>query len=227
MKPVLQFLVEQLMLFSLRRTFTCVEWVTPPPALPRDRPVVLYANHHTFYDGYLLWLIAAHWQQRTPLIWMAEWDRMPIFTMVGAQPFPLDDAQRRAATLRRTIRTFRDDPQAALGYFPEGRLHPAEEGIDAFDPAFMQTLDRLFPDKLWWPIGIHLTWRTEAHPVAQVGGGPLHATADGTEVERLRQAWMRVHSADPVSPIRLVDGVRGANERWNFAALRSVFARYL
>jgi len=36
-----------------------------------------------------------------------------------------------------------------------------------------------------------------------------------------------VHSADPVSPIRLVDGVRGANERWNFAALRSVFARYL
>jgi len=227
MRYVLQFLVEQLMLYSLRSTFARVQWVTPLPVLPPDRPLILYANHHSFYDGYLLWLIAAHWQNRRPLMWMAEWDRMPIFTMVGAQPFPADDAQRRAATLRRTIRTFRDDPTSALGYFPEGRQHPPEEGIDSFDPAFMQTLDRLMPDKLWWPIGIHLTWDKEAYPVVRLGGGPLHQAADGTEVDRLHAVWSEVQTPDVSPTATLIEGKQGANERWDFHLLRAAFARFL
>ncbi len=227
MKPLLTWLVKQLMLRSMRSTFAEVRWVTPLPELPRDRPLILYANHHSFYDGYLLWLIADHWQGRRPLMWMAEWDRMPIFAMVGTHPFPPDDARRRAATLRRTVRTFREDSSAALGYFPEGRLHPPEESVLHFDTSFMSRMDRLFPEKYWWPIGIHLTWRTSSKPVACVGGGDFHATVTGNEVDTLRKTLQTVREQSVTHGHLLLQGSKDANSRWNFGALRRLFARYL
>ena len=69
---------------ALRRAFRRVSWAGPPPTLPPHTPVVLYANHHNFYDGYLAWLVIHHMLQRPTLTWMAEWDRYPFFAAVGA-----------------------------------------------------------------------------------------------------------------------------------------------
>ena len=67
-----------------------------PPSLP-DAPVVLYANHHGFHDGYLLWQLVGHALGRPVVIWMEEWERAPLFGPVGALPFP----RRRAADAHR------------------------------------------------------------------------------------------------------------------------------
>ena len=219
-------LVRRLMTQALRRAFRRVAWVGAAPALAAGRPTVLYANHHNFYDGYLLWLVAHRMLGRPTLTWMADWDRFPFFGAVGALPFPPDDARRRAATLRETARRFRQSPETVLVYFPEGRLHRAEEGLLPFDTAFLARLHRILAPVQWWPVGIHPTWDGAALPTALVGGGAPHEAPDGAEPNRLADVWQAVRTADPEAAQTLLDGRAGPDEAWNFSALRRFFDPY-
>ncbi len=219
-------LVEALLWFDLYRAFRRVCWRgTWPPALP-DGPVIAYANHHHFYDGHLAWLLFRARLERPPTLWMAEWDRFPFFAAVGAQPFPPEDASRRAATLRRTARRFRARPQTVLVYYPEGTLHSPDNGIRSFDEAAVQRLARLYPEAQWWPYAVHVTWRDEADPTVLLAGGEPHG-ADGEHHARLKQLWRSLR-ASPPSPTRtLLQGSRSLEEWWNFSFASSFFERYL
>jgi 1-acyl-sn-glycerol-3-phosphate acyltransferase len=217
--------VEMMLRFDLRRSFRRVAWAGPwPPDLP-DGPVIAYANHHHFYDGHLAWLVCTARLHRPSTLWMAEWDTFPLFAPVGAQPFPPDDAQRRAATIRRTARRFRNAPTTILVYFPSGSLQPPERGIPASDTD-TQRLARLYPDATWWPLAIHVTWRGDAQPTALLAAGTPHA-ADGTEPDRLRAVWSDLRSSVPDTTHTLLDGRRSASELWNFSFLAPFFERYL
>jgi len=208
---------------ALQRAFRRVCWTGDLPSLPPGVPVVLYANHHNFFDGYLAWLLAHHVLHRPVMTWMAEWDRFPFFGAVGALPFPPDDPRRRAATLRHTIRRFRNEPDSILVYFPEGRLHRAEEGLLPFDLDAFARLDRLLPDKLWWPVGIHTSWWDEALPTALLGGGTPFPTASGQELEHLEAVWHAVRKAEPQQTHILLDGHHSPNERWDMSFLSRFF----
>lgn len=219
-------LVEALLWFDLYRAFRRVTWVGPwPPDLP-DGPVIAYANHHHFYDGHLAWLLFRARLGRPPTLWMAEWDRFPFFAAVGAQPFPPDEPTRRAATLRRTARRFQACPQTVLVYFPEGRLHPPDEGLGAFDQAAIRRLARLYPDALWWPYAVHVTWQEAPTPTVLLTGGVPH-TADGRERARLQSLWDRLHTPHPAPTHLLLDGTGSLEEWWDFTFASSFFERYL
>jgi 1-acyl-sn-glycerol-3-phosphate acyltransferase len=217
--------VEMMLRFDLRRSFRRVCWVGSwPPVLP-DGPIIAYANHHHFYDGHLAWLLCTDRLHRPSTLWMAEWDAFPFFAPVGTQPFPPDDPQRRAATVRRTARWFRERPSTMLVYFPGGDLRAPERGI-TFDGADTQRLARLYPEATWWPLALHATWHGDAHPTALLSGGRPHA-ADGTEPDRLRALWSRLRTSVPGTTHTLLDGRRSASERWNFSFLAPFFERYL
>ena len=215
--------VSWLMLRSLRRTFRRVCWVGEPPDLPADRPVVAYANHHYFHDGYLAWLVLQRVLDRPGLLWMREWDRYPFFRAVGALPFPDDAPSRRAATIRHTARRMREHPETVLIYFPEGRLRPPERGIDTFDTAYLHRLDRVLPDPLWWPLAMHVTWWGEPHPTALLGAGPPASGISGEEPQILASVVQSVRTATPGTPRCLLDGRRPGSERWSFRSLRPLF----
>jgi hypothetical protein len=221
-----QWLVEALLRVDLRRAFRRVCWVGDwPPSLP-DGPVIAYANHHHYYDGHLGWLLFQERLGRSATLWMAEWDRFPFFGAVGAQPFPPDAPARRAATLRRTARRFRDTPRTVLIYFPEGRLRSPDQGLGDFDAEALQRLGRLYPDAAWWPLGVHVTWRGHARPTVLLRGGPSHA-ADGRERERLRAHLDALTAPDPGPQQPLLGGRRSASERWSLSWMAPFFARYL
>lgn len=220
-------LVSRLMLRDLRRAFRRVCWVGPPPALPPGEPVVAYANHHAYHDGFLMHLLIEHWLGRTGAIWMEEWDRFPLFAATGAQPFPADEPQRRAATVRRTARRFREQPDTILAYFPEGRLHPPEDGLLPFPADVAPRIDRLLPACRWWPVGIHVTWWGEARPTALLTGGTPHARADGSERERLDIVWRRLHRPDPEPLTVLLEGATDPSEGRGYDWLRPFFERFL
>lgn len=219
-------LVARLILHSLGRTFRRIEWVGALPELP-ERPIILYANHHAYHDGYLAWYLTHRVLHRPCTVWMADWDRFPLFAAVGAQPFPPDDPARRAATLRRTRRRFEENPSTILVYFPEGRIHPPEEGILPFDTPAMKRLARLYPNAWWWPVAFHLTWRSEAYPTAVLAGGVPHPTITGDEHERLASLWQTVRSSAVRSTTCLLDGRTGLNESLAFTALKPLFERLL
>ena len=223
---ILRTLVERLMTHDLRRAFRTIYWTGDPPGLPPDTPVILYANHHHFYDGHLLWLVIRRMLHRRPLTWMADWDRFPLFGPVGALPFPPDDSRRRAATIRHTARLFREQPAHMLVYFPEGHLHAPEDGIQAFDTLGPLRLNRFFPDACWWPVGIHVTWRGHDRPVAFLGGGTPHTTATGYEYEHLRTTWHTVRKAEVQEARLLLDGRPSPHERWRLSWLRYLIRPY-
>jgi hypothetical protein len=221
-----RWLVEALLRSDLRSTFRRVCWVGPwPPDLP-DGPVIVYANHHHYFDGHLGWLLFTETLGRPSTLWMADWDRFPFFGAVGAQPFPPDAPDRRAATLRRTARRFRNARDTVLIYFPEGELRSPDGGLGPFDPDAIQRLAGLYPEARWWPCALHVTWRGDARPTALLRGGPAHA-ADGRERARLQNHWTTLRSANPGPLHPLVEGRPSAAEQWSFSFAAPFFRRYL
>ncbi|GIV58354.1 MAG: acyltransferase [Rhodothermaceae bacterium] len=223
---MLRQLIEYLMRSALRDAFSRVAWAGPVPETAPDRPLVLYANHHDFYDGYLLWLACRDVLGRPALTWMEAWDRYPFFAAVGAHPFPPDDARRRVATLRRTARWLHRHPATALVYFPEGRLHPPDEGLLPIDTAALAHLDRLLPGVMWCPVGLHVTRTGAPRPEARLAAGPVHPHPDGHETHRIEALLARLRALPPGSGRTLLTG-RHRPDRWNFGFLRGYFARYL
>lgn len=217
--------VRRLVIRDLRRTFRRVCWVGPMPEVPPEVPLVLYANHHNFYDGYLMWYLVHEVLRRTPLTWMAEWGQFPFFAAQGAMPFPPEDARQRMATVRHTAAQFRADPNTALFYFPEAELHPPEEGLRPFPTGSFAKLDRIFPPHYWWPVAVHVTWRGEAHPTALLQGGTLRKTSDGREQEHLAALLEGLQTTVPTDLHPLLEGRDSPHEKWDLSFTAPFFSR--
>jgi 1-acyl-sn-glycerol-3-phosphate acyltransferase len=210
---------------DVRRAFARVDLVGEVPDIDPGRSVVLYANHHSFHDGYLAWLLVERVLGRRIVTWMAEWDRFPFFAAAGALPFPPDDPQRRAATLRATVRRLRT-PDFGFLYFPEGRMHPAPEGLAPFDDALTARLGRLLSDAVWMPLGLAFAFDRAPRPDARLALGPPHDGASGDLRARL-EATLEV-ARDYSQPTRpLIDAPTPPQDRWTFGALGPFFERYV
>ncbi len=223
MTAFLRRVVSHLMIQDLRKAFRRVCWVGHAPDFPPGIPIVLYTNHHNFFDGHLAWLVIRRMLNRRTLTWMADWDRFPFFSVQGALPFPADDAKRRAETIRSTVRRFRESSPPVLVYFPEGHLHTPDDGVMAFDHHFLSRLDRLLPEKMWWPVAIHVTWAAESLPTVFLAGGEPHARIDGEEKARLETLLRALRNRTPDSLTVLLEGRHSPQERWNFAFLSRFF----
>ena len=220
-------LVARIMLSSLKKGFRRICWVGPEPIFEENLPIIAYANHHTFYDGYVMWLLAQQLLGRDTMLWMEDWDRFPFFAAAGAYPFPSDDPARRLATIRKTARRLATDPDSFLIYFPEGELHPPEAGLLPIDTNNLKRLDRIFPDKYWWPVSIHMTTRGETLPTLLLSGGTPHRTVTGQESDNLEAGLnflkQQPHNCDKV----LLEGKKSDDESWNMQFMSRWFSRYL
>ncbi len=232
-KRVVVALVERMIERTLRRTFRRIVWVGPEPwhgpkaVLSPNRPLVAYANHHSFHDGYLLWLLARRVMDRRPLLWMNEWEQTPLFGPIGALPFPKGDPAQRLSTIRETVRRLRDRSEHVFLYFPEGELGPPDAGVAAFAPSAFGRLADLLPDAAqWWPLGIHVTWWGEDRPTVLLGGGAPHDAPTGDERERIEGTLSMLRDAPPGMGRMLLDGRPSANERWNLSLLAPLLRRW-
>ncbi len=209
---------------GLSRSFRRVVWLGQGPDLP-DRPVVLYANHHAFHDGQLLAYLVEVVLRRQAVVWMQELNRFPFFKLLGALPFPADSATERASTVRATVRMWRRNPKTTLIYFPEGQLHPWEDGLLWPEDDRMERLKRLGPELLWWPVALKVSGHENHRPTAYLKGGRPHDGTGGAEKMHL-EALMR--SLDQPARFRqtvLLEGNRGPHERWNLSFLDPVISR--
>jgi 1-acyl-sn-glycerol-3-phosphate acyltransferase len=195
-----------------RRVVLLGEWRRFPP----DRPVVLYANHHGFFDGHLLWYLTDQIQKRQPLTWMEELYRFPFFAAIGALPFD-SSPEVRVQTLRETARQFTINPATNLIYFPEGRIHPREEGLLPLDSRQFERVNRVLGEPLWCPSAIHLTEWGESRPTIILALGSIHEGSQGDQPERLKHILERARQ--PVSEGNyhvILEGPGSPNERWDF-----------
>lgn len=222
-----KYLVSQIILSSLKKGFRRICWVGPLPDFPENLPVVAYANHHTFYDGYVMWLLGQELLGRESILWMEEWHRFPFFAAVGAYPFPADDKLRRLTTIRQTTKRMVQDPNAYLIYFPEGKLHAPETGILPISKNNLSRLDRILPDKYWWPVSIHLTNWGETRPTLLLTGGEPHRLSTGEEAAALQQGIDFLQSTQHPCSQTLLEGKKSDDEAWDMRFMARWFERYL
>jgi|GEM_PF-763730 len=195
------------------------------------RPMVVYANHHVHHDSYLI----VHWllrhRARPVVVWMAEWARAPLFGPLGALPFPAEDARERTATIRETARRMTADPRTALVLFPEGVMHPADDGIWPFRADLPRLARLLPPETAWLPVGVHLAGWGESRPTIVLATGEPHDAPDGREPERLTATHDAARATRPADLAAgrarlLLDGARGPDERWDLSRLAPLMRRW-
>ncbi len=163
--------VDWLIQRDLRRCFRAV-YVRGASA-DGERPLILFANHHYWWDGYLGYWLIRSWGRRM-LVWMESYRRFPPFHVIGALPFPPDDAQRRAHTVRRTVQVLNADP-AALLLFPEGVLHGNTERLLPFQRSLHWLACRV-PQATLLPLAIHIEPSYHQYPRAFLSVGAPFAS---------------------------------------------------
>ncbi len=151
---------------SVRRHFRAVYARGEPP--PATKPLILFANHHYWWDGYLAYCLLRAWG-RSALVWMEAYRRFPPFGALGALPFPPNNPAVRARTIRRTLQALQSS-QSALLLFPEGTLHGDTERLLPFQRSLHWLACRL-PDAMLLPLAIHIESSYHQYPRAYLAVG--------------------------------------------------------
>ncbi|MHC4815919.1 MAG: 1-acyl-sn-glycerol-3-phosphate acyltransferase [Planctomycetota bacterium] len=215
----------RLMERALRREFRRIVWLDRQlPRLP-DGPIVLYANHHAFYDGYVLGYLVERVLRRRAIMWVETLERFPFFRALGALPFPADDRWERVATMRRTARAWQTDPGMVLIYFPEGRLHPWEEGVAWPADDRLARLGSLTDDLAWWPVSLRVGGWQDHRPTAYLRAGRWHDRSTGLEQAQLAALMHSLEDPAAYPQHTILEGSRGPHERWDFSGLDAIFSR--
>lgn len=192
---------------SVRRQFRNVYYrLDPYWENPSPGPYIFVANHHGWHDGYLLFHLVS--KLKTPsLDWIQEFASFPLFAHVGGMPFPANDATTRATTIRRTVRSMREEKRS-LVLFAEGILH---RGPDLLP--FGSSLDfirRHVPEALPVPVAIVYDYGKHERQEAFLNvGRPSLSPREDLE-SLLNQTRSQL---DEVWPI-LARGTPDVNERW-------------
>lgn len=151
------------------------------PALPPDAPVLLVANHSSWWDGFILrdvqrmlrpgarffTLMTTRELRRHPwLRWMG---------CVGIEP-------GNATSVLRAFKQFRDearrDTSTVFAVFPQGSIWPSTRRPLRFERGVSVLAARLAPVRIV-PVAIHLEHLNRAMPTAFVSAGPaIDATGE-------------------------------------------------
>lgn len=146
----------------------------PRPPAP-DMPLVLVANHTSWWDGFLLRDVHRALRPRSPLLTAmsaAELYRHPFLRRLGA--FSID-ARRTGAVrgmLREIGRSCRLRPDTTIAWFPQGCIRPAWRRPLGFRRGIELLLETIAPCRVL-PIAIHIEPLNRARPTAFVFAAPI------------------------------------------------------
>lgn len=148
----------------------------PDPSPPADLPLLLVANHTSWFDGFLLRAVQRELRPRGVLrtiMLTRELDDRWILRALGGLGFD----PSRPQTLRGVLRTLRDLRSVPAGltvsFFPQGRIHPAWQDPPApFRPGLRLLFEALAPARIL-PVAIHLEMGSHTRPTAYLSAGPL------------------------------------------------------
>jgi 1-acyl-sn-glycerol-3-phosphate acyltransferase len=124
------------------RRITRTPMVNLPSDVPTDRPLLIVANHTSWWDGFLLRDVHTALRPRAPLyavMTATELRRHPFLRLLGGVPLQPGSP----ASLLRLVRALRDAartrPACTVIFFPQGRIWPAwrrplgfQRGVELF-----------------------------------------------------------------------------------------------
>lgn len=150
-----------------------------------DCPLLLVANHVSWWDGFVLREVQRLLRPGVPLYTLmseAELKRFPFFRCLGAVGIDGSAAPSVARALRLLEARLRERPNAAIVYFPQGRIWPSHRRPLGFQRGVELFARRLSAEVL--PVGLHAEPLNTVSPTFFVSmGGRLNASAEASELE--------------------------------------------
>ncbi|NIP82062.1 MAG: hypothetical protein GWM90_23715 [Gemmatimonadetes bacterium] len=152
-------------------------------------PVLLVANHVSWWDGFLLREVHRRLRPDAPLhvvMSEAELRRFPIFRGMGAVPLATGPMAARSLASELATRVGHR-PDAVIGYFPQGRIWPSHRRPLGFHRGAAWLASRLAPVAVV-PVGLHLEPLTRPGPAAFVEVGSPFLVRDTVSTAWLERA---------------------------------------
>jgi 1-acyl-sn-glycerol-3-phosphate acyltransferase len=141
----------------------------------KDRPLVIVANHTSWWDGFLLRDVHLALRGSAPMhtVMMAsELRRQPFLHLLGAMPLQAGSSSSLLRCLR-TLRTAtRKQPDTSLLFFPQGRIWPSWRRPLGFQRGVELFLRSLAPCYVL-PVGLHIEALNRVAPTAFVTLGRI------------------------------------------------------
>jgi 1-acyl-sn-glycerol-3-phosphate acyltransferase len=144
-----------------------------PRHLPRDRPLLLVANHTSWWDGFLLRDVHTALRPGAPMYSVmteSELQRLPLLRLLGAVPL----RPASAASLRRLLSGLRtatqERPDASVLFFPQGRIWPAWRRPLGFHRG-IEVVARAMAPCYILPVALHVESLNRSSPAAFVRVG--------------------------------------------------------
>jgi 1-acyl-sn-glycerol-3-phosphate acyltransferase len=181
--------------------------------------VILYANHHGWLDGYLMFCAITKLRVRC-LDWVEEFDAFPLFSKVGGMRFARGDVIGRANTIRTTIKLMRTE-QKSLVIFPEGVLHRPPDLLPLGKS--LETIAKKVPGVTLVPVAIAYELSMHERPEAWINFGEPHAFESLIQCEVNLQSQLdglRTAIAEGEEFEILANGTPSVNERMSMKRFR-------
>jgi 1-acyl-sn-glycerol-3-phosphate acyltransferase len=153
------------------RSFAGVHWTSAEDPAQWDRtPLLLVANHSTWWDGPLAYLLSAQLQRPFQVAMEARYlERHPYFRWIGAHPLRREGARTRFADLEWLGQAL--TPGSLLWIFPQGKRRPAASPLRDLERGAAHLALQRAPVRIV-PVGIRLAHLSEQLPDAFVRIGP-------------------------------------------------------
>jgi 1-acyl-sn-glycerol-3-phosphate acyltransferase len=146
-----------------------------PPQPPDAAPLLLIANHTSWWDGFLLRDVQRALRAGCPLysvMTAQELRRNPFLRRIGAVPIEQGSAGSMLGLLRTLQRAAHEQPGMTVSFFPQGRILPAWQRPLGFRRGVELLVRALQP--CWiLPVGIHVEPLNRTSPTAFVATGSI------------------------------------------------------
>ena len=145
-----------------------------PERLHPDRPLLVVANHASWWDAFLLREVRTLLRPRAPIYTLmseGELARRPFLRRLGAigiEPGSAGSVLRAIRTLRRRVEA---RPDSVILFFPQGRIWPTHRRPLGFQRG-VETFARQLRPLTVLPVALHLEPLTAAAPTAFLSAGP-------------------------------------------------------
>ncbi|HVZ77915.1 MAG TPA: lysophospholipid acyltransferase family protein [Gemmatimonadaceae bacterium] len=166
-----------------------------PKDLPADQPVMLVANHVSWWDGFVLREVQ---QQLRPSATFSvpmlqrELARHPYFKLLGAVPIDGSSPKTVARAVRTMESRIKDDPSSVIAYFPQGEIRPSFARPLGFRRGLELFASHLAPLTIL-PVALHMEALNAASPtIFAVAGQPMPVDQVGVRHDAVQAELERV-----------------------------------
>jgi 1-acyl-sn-glycerol-3-phosphate acyltransferase len=162
--------------------------VPPLPLLPPG-PLLLVANHTSWWDGFLLRDLQRALRPGAPfhvVMREAELRRRPFFRLMGALPLQPGSPASTRALLRTVGKLVQDEPGAVIVFFPQGRIWPSSRRPLGFRRGVDLLTAAAAPCTVL-PVALHVEPLNRSAPVAFIAPAVAVTVGSGDAARNIHQ----------------------------------------